>query len=192
MAADTIREPFAVINADDFYGAEAYRLLSQYFQSGSSDQAMVGFVLRRTLSSFGTVSRGICTVDESDYLVSVEEMTRLESDGTHVRNTDGNGQVTHLSGDELVSMNLWGFTPQVFPWLRSYFEDFLKRSGTDLNAECFLPSMVNDLVSDGTARVRVLRTDDSWFGMTYREDRPRVVASIKSLIQQGHYPESLG
>jgi dTDP-glucose pyrophosphorylase len=191
MAADAIREPFAAINADDFYGAESYRLLAAHLQPGVEDYAMVGFTLRNTLSEFGTVARGVCRVDASDYLESVVELTSIARDGGQVKNTDAEGRVTVLDGDEPVSMNMWGFTPRLFGQLRTRFEAFLRQHGTDLKRECYIPSTVNDLVADGEARVKVLRTGDAWFGVTYREDHPRVAESIRRLVRDGAYPENL-
>jgi UTP-glucose-1-phosphate uridylyltransferase len=191
MAEDVIHEPFAVINADDFYGAESYRVLSQHLQSGSPDYSMVGFILRNTLSDFGSVARGVCRVDSRGYLETVEELTSIERDGEHAKNTDSSGKVTMLTGDEAVSMNMWGFTPTVFDQLRDVFHRFLERSGTELKTESYIPSAVNELVASGQARVKVLRSSDSWFGVTYREDRPRVVDSIGRLIAAGRYSAQL-
>ena len=190
MAEPVIHEPFAAINADDFYGAHAYRLLAEHLRSGSADYAMVGFILRNTLSEFGSVARGICQVDEQQLLRTVTELTKIEPAGTGATNTV-DGQVTQLTGDEAVSMNFWGFNPGLFAQLKGEFVDFLKRSGTELKSECYIPTVTNDLVAAGRARVKVLRSNDSWFGVTYREDRPRVVASIRQLIARGDYPEKL-
>jgi NDP-sugar pyrophosphorylase family protein len=191
LAADTIHEPFAAINADDFYGADAYRSLAGQLMSGSPDYSMVGFVLRNTLSDFGSVARGVCQVSDDGYLEHIAELTKVERDGNGARNTDAAGKVTKLTGDEPVSMNYWGFTPQVFDQLRENFEKFLEKSGTDLKSECYIPNTVGELVRDGQARVKVLHSRDSWFGVTYREDRPRVVESIRGLIAKGIYPEKL-
>jgi UTP-glucose-1-phosphate uridylyltransferase len=191
MAEDVIHEPFAVINADDFYGAEGYRVLADHLQSGASDYAMVGFVLRNTLSDFGSVARGVCKADSNGYLQQVLELTSIERDGELAKNTDPAGNVTSLTGDELVSMNMWGFTPQVFPRLRDRFVKFLERSGNELKSESYVPSAINELVAAGQARVRVLRTNDAWFGVTYREDKPRVVDSIAALVKKGVYPSQL-
>ena len=191
MAADTIREPFAAINADDFYGAQAYRLLAEHLQSGSTDAAMVGFTLRNTLSDFGSVARGICRVDDDDYLQTVAELTKIERDGAGAKNTDANGQVTKLGGYEPVSMNFWGFMPTVFGQLQTRFEEFLKLNGDNLKSECYIPLSVGELVAGGQLRVKVLRTDDEWFGVTYREDRPHVVESIGKLIAAGNYRAKL-
>ncbi len=191
MAADTIRTPFAAINADDFYGQQAYQLLAKHLTSGTTDYAMVGFILRNTLSKFGSVARGVCRVDENNHLKSVVEMMKIEPDGGGAKNTDAAGQITKLTGEEAVSMNFWGFTPALFPQLKTQFEAFLKKSGNELKSECYIPSTVNDLVVVGQAKVKVLRTNDFWFGVTYREDRPQVVESIRQLIAQGKYPEKL-
>jgi NDP-sugar pyrophosphorylase family protein len=191
VAADAIQTPFTVINADDFYGAHSLRLLAQHLSSGSPDYAMVAFPLRNTLSPFGTVSRGICEVDSGGYLHGILERTRIAPDGPHARNTDPDGYITRLTGDELVSMNIWSFTPAIFPQLRAYFARFLTEHPNDLTAEAYLPSFVNALVVAGRARVRVLQTPDPWFGITYREDLPRVAASIRALVAAGHYPERL-
>jgi dTDP-glucose pyrophosphorylase len=191
MAEDVIHEPFAVINADDFYGVEGYQVLAKHLQSGTSDYAMVGFVLRNTLSDFGSVARGVSRADSNGYLQQVVELTSIERDGDHAKNTDPAGNVTSLTGDELVSMNMWGFTPQIFPQLRERFVKFLERSGGELKSESYVPSTVNELVAAGQAQVKVLRTNDAWFGVTYREDRPRVVNSIAALIQKGKYPSTL-
>lgn len=191
MAADVVREPFAVINADDFYGAESYRVLAEHLVSGSPDYAMVGFILRKTLSEFGSVARGVCRVNAQGYLETVQELTNIEPEGGHAKNTDPAGNVTQLSGDEPVSMNMWGFTPEIFGQLREVFHGFLQRSGSELKTESYVPSAVNELVAANKARVKVLRSGDSWFGVTYREDRPRVVDSIGALIQAGKYPANL-
>jgi hypothetical protein len=122
---------------------------------------------------------------------SIVELTRIERDGDGAKNTDAAGRVTKLTGDEPVSMNFWGFTPAIFPTLRAQFAAFLERSGRDEKAECYIPSTVNELVVAGQARVRVLRTSAPWFGVTYREDRPRVVESIRQLVARSEYPERL-
>jgi len=191
MADSIIDDPFAVINADDFYGAEGYRKLAGHLQSGSADQAMVGFVLRNTLSEFGTVSRGVCEIDENGFLKGVVELTSIERDGAAARSIDAEGRATSLTGDEIVSMNMWGFTPQIFDPLQERFHKFLELNDSDMKAECYLPASVNQLIVGGQARVKVLRTHDAWFGATYREDHSRVVESISRLIRDGVYPERL-
>lgn len=191
MAANAIHEPFGVINADDFYGASSYRLLAQHLQSGTSDYAMVGFVLRNTLSEFGAVARGVCNVTDDGYLKDIKELKSIERNGLRIANIDAEGQETVLSGGEMVSMNMWGFTPLVFPQLYEHFQRFLKRSGDDAKAECYLPDAVNTLVQKEHARVKVLYSGDAWFGVTYRDDHPRVVQSVARLIEQGSYPHRL-
>jgi hypothetical protein len=151
---------------------------------------MAGFVLRNTLSDFGGVARGVCQVDENQFLQSVTELTGIERDGAGAKNTV-EGRTARLTGDESVSMNFWGFHPALFGQLKERFAQFLKTKGGDLKAECYIPSVVNDLVAAGRARVKVLRSSGSWFGVTYREDRPRVLDSIRQLIARGDYPEKL-
>jgi NDP-sugar pyrophosphorylase family protein len=191
MAAGSIHEPFAVINADDFYGADSFRVLARHLKSGTDDYAMVGYVLRNTLSDFGGVSRGVCQVDDAGYLKEIVELKCIEREGGHAGNTDAEGRVTRLSGSEVVSMNMWGFTPSIFDLLHEHFKKFLLENGNDMKAECFLPNSVNDLLLDGQARVKVLHSTDSWFGVTYREDRPRAVDNIRHLIEGGYYPKRL-
>jgi len=191
QAADKIHEPFAAINADDFYGVGGYRELAKQLTLGTPDYAMVGFVLRNTLSEYGSVARGICQVNADNTLKSIVEMTKIEHDGEHARNTDAAGNVTKLNGDEPVSMNMWGFTPHIFDQLGERFESFMEKNATNPKSECFIPNTVGELVRAGQARVKVLHTNDSWFGVTYREDRPRVVESIRKLIASGAYPEKL-
>jgi len=162
MAADAIHEPFAVINADDFYGAESYQVMARQLQSGSGDYAMVGFVLRNTLSEFGTVARGVCRVESDGYLEQVVELTAIAREGDHARDTASDGKVTMLTGDEPVSMNMFGFTPQVFGRLDEHFRKFLEANGTDLKKECYVPNTVNDMLVAGQAKVKVLHSNDSW------------------------------
>jgi dTDP-glucose pyrophosphorylase len=191
LAEDAVKEPFAAINADDFYGQQAYKILAQHLTSGTTDYAMVGFVLRNTLSDFGFVTRGVCRVDAQNYLTHIVEMLKIDRDGNGAKNTETDGKIVKLTGDEAVSMNFWGFTPAVFDQLRVQFIAFLKKSGQEEKSECYIPATVGELVTAGRAKVKVLRTNDSWFGVTYREDRPRVVESIRQLIARGDYPEKL-
>ena len=191
MAQDAIKEPFAAINADDFYGQHAYKILAQHLTSGTPDYAMVGFILKNTLSDHGTVARGVSRVDANNYLTHIVEMMKIERDGTGAKDTGPDGKITQLSGAEAVSMNFWGFTPALVPQLRVEFEKFLKQAGTEQKSECYIPATVGELVTSGRAKCKVLRSSDSWFGVTYREDRPQVVESIRQLIAQGKYPEKL-
>jgi hypothetical protein len=191
MAADVIHEPFAVINADDFYGAESYRVLVQHLESRTQDYGVVGFTLRETLSPFGSVARGVCRVSSDGYLEGIEELTNIIGGVNGVENTDASGNVTDLTGDETVSMNMWGFTPELFPRLRELFSSFLESSGTELKSECYLPKEVGKLVTEGRARVKVLHSSSAWFGVTYREDRPYVSEEIGKLVAAKEYPEKL-
>ena len=191
MAEDAIHEPFAAINADDFYGADSFKVLAGQLKSGSADYSMVGFILRNTLSEFGSVARGACRVGASGYLESIKELTKIEKDGTGAKYTDAAGIVHRLGGNEPVSMNMWGFTPAIFPQLRENFTAFLQKSGKEEKSECYIPMTVGDLITAGKAKCKVLRTTSSWFGVTYREDRPHVVESVRALIKKGEYPEQL-
>jgi UTP-glucose-1-phosphate uridylyltransferase len=191
MAENVVKENFAAINADDFYGQNAYKVLAQHLTSGSPDYAMVGFILKNTLSDFGTVARGVSRVDANNYLTNIVELTKVERDGSGAKDTGPDGKITTLTGDEAVSMNFWGFTPALFPQLRAKFTAFLQKSGQEQKSECYIPATVGELVTGGQAKVKVLRSSDSWFGVTYREDRPRVVESIRKLIARGEYPEKL-
>jgi len=190
-AADAIREPFAVINADDFYGPNSLRILADHLRAGSGNYAMVGFILRNTLSDFGAVSRGICQADADRFLRSVTEVTKIEKVGNAAKSRGSDGKISPLTGDEIVSLNLWGFTPGLFAHLRAQFEEFLKQHGHEQGAEFYLPVAINALIATGTERCRILHTPDSWFGVTYREDRPAVAAGISRLIARGIYPQPL-
>ena len=191
MAEGVIKENFAAINADDFYGQQAYKVLAQHLTSGTPDYAMVGFILKNTLSAHGSVARGVSRVDANNYLTHIVEMMKIEPDGSGAKNTEADGKITKLTGDEAVSMNFWGFTPALFPQLRVEFEKFLKKAGGEQKSECYIPATVGDLVTSGRAKCKVLRSSDSWFGVTYREDRTQVVESIRQLIAQGKYPGKL-
>jgi len=190
-AEGAIREPFAVINADDFYGAHSFQQLAERLQSDGPDYAMVGFVLRNTLSEFGSVARGVCRITGDGYLQSVTEVIGIHVDGADAKYTDTEKHVQQLAGDTIVSMNLWGFSPTLFGHLRTQFAEFLQQHVREEKSEFYIPVVVNTLVETGRERCKVLRSPDSWFGVTYREDRPRVVESIHKLIARGDYPENL-
>jgi NDP-sugar pyrophosphorylase family protein len=191
MADDVIHEPFAAINADDFYSANSFRALAKHLRSDSADYAMVGFILRNTLSEHGSVARGACSVGVDEFLQSVTEITKIEKDGNGAKYTDAAGITHRLGGDETVSMNMWGFTPTLFGHLRGQFAGFLKKNGREEKSEFYIPVAVNELIAAKRERVKVLPTPDSWFGVTYREDRPRVIESIRDLIARGDYPKKL-
>jgi UTP-glucose-1-phosphate uridylyltransferase len=186
QAEELLNEPFAVINADDFYGHESFQVMGGFLRGGNTDYSMVGYTLRNTLSEHGSVSRGVCECDSGDYLRAIAELPKVEK---HGRGARADGRV--LTGDEPVSMNFWGFTPQVFAQLRERFFEFMRRHGQELKSECYIPTTVNELVEAGVARVKVLRTSSSWFGVTYQEDKPRITAGIRGLIARCEYPEKL-
>lgn len=194
MAAEAIHEPFAVINADDFYGAEAYRTIGDYLsQLGDSRNryCMVAYDLNRTLSENGTVSRGVCSVDAEDNLTGMVERTQIErvADG-RILFHDG-GADEPLAEDTPVSMNLFGFTPDFFTYSAEYFKEWFAANSGNLKAEFYIPTMVNKLIGEGTASLRVLRSTAQWHGVTYKEDKPALVASIERMIAEGKYPRDL-
>ena len=194
-AAAALDRPFAVINADDFYGAESFRVLAGFLTEeapASPDLfGMVGFQLDRTLSEHGTVARGLCRTDAEGYLTSVEELTTIERQPGGARNKEADGSYRKLTGKEIVSMNCWGFTPSLLDGLRRQFREFLDRNQGNPKAEFYLPTAVNSLIQEKRARVKVLPTPCHWFGVTYREDRPVVVESIRALVRAGEYPQRL-
>ena len=194
-AAPLLDRPFAVINADDFYGAESFSVLARFLaQSAPAEPglfAMVGYQLDRTLSEHGTVARGLCQADAEGFLKSVEELTAIEKQPGGARNKEPDGSYRNLTGREIVSMNCWGFTLGLLDGLRRLFGEFLDRNQGDLKAEFYLPTAVNALLQEGRARVKVLPTPCRWFGVTYREDRAVVTESIRALIRAGEYPERL-
>ena len=193
MAAGVINEPFAVINADDFYGKEAYATISDYLsqlEGRCQKYCMVGYQVSKTLSENGTVSRGVCTVDEEGNLTGMVERTQIERVNGTILFHDG-GADEPLEENTPVSMNLFGFTPDYFDYSAEYFKEFLAANIENLKAEFFIPLMVNKLIADKTATMRVLRTTSDWFGVTYKEDKPALMASIERLIEVGAYPRNL-
>ena len=193
-ARNQIHGNFAVINADDFYGRESYAVLGTHLadsDSGSTNFSMVGFTLRNTLSDHGTVARGVCATDDKGFLADIDEMTKVGRNGSAARNTYDDGHVVDLTGDEPVSMNMWGFTPRLFEDLDRIFGEFLGASGHELKSECFIPLTVGQLIKERKATCRVLRTDSSWFGVTYQEDKSVVQSSIAALVERGEYPANL-
>ncbi len=193
-AKGVVRENFAVINADDFYGRDAYATLARFLQAADprgSDFSMVGFTLRNTLSDHGTVARGVCQTDAAGLLTDIEEMTRIAKVPGGARHTRDDGSTVDLTGDEPVSMNMWGFTPRLFDHLDRLFLEFLHRSGKELRGESYIPMAVGQLVRERLATCRVLRTSSEWFGVTYKEDKPAVQARLAQLIARGDYPPNL-
>jgi dTDP-glucose pyrophosphorylase len=189
-ARNHIDGPFAVINADDFYGRDAYKTLAEAMQNNNRDHIMVAYHLKNTLSKHGHVSRGVCTTDDEGYLVDVEEHTKIFlKDGSVV--FENNGELQELDSDLPVSMNFWGFLPSYFDWLDRYFTEFLDQHGEELKSEYFIPTVVNHLISSGQERVKVLTSNAQWFGVTYREDKEEVMQRIAALTERGVYPAKL-
>jgi len=192
--AGVVREPFGVVNADDFYGRESYAVLAEFLDRTAGDPAlyaMVGFPLRNTISEFGSVARGICSVQADGTLKSVVERTKIEKAGAGCRYLDDLGAWQPLTGEEMVSMNMWGFKPSAFEHLRREFSRFMQKSGTDLKAEFFAPTVVNTLMEEKKIRTTVLKTSSTWFGVTYSQEKPAVVERIRQLVQAGVYPAPL-
>jgi|TARA_B110000263_G_scaffold124173_1_gene107996 NDP-sugar pyrophosphorylase family protein len=181
-----INEPFVVINGDDFYGRESFKTIADYYQNEENHFSMVTFRLENTLSIFGGVTRGLCTVI-NEKLNTVVETSNLEKNNNGV--SSDNGEL--LKGDEPVSMNMWGFTPILFDYLEEKFINFLKEEGSELNSEYLIPSVINDLIQADDESVHILNSSESWFGVTYKEDKPYVVGEIQKLIEKGVYPNKL-
>ena len=198
-ARKLINGPFAVINADDFYGREAFVKMCDFLKSHEDDDryryGMVGFILKNTLTENGYVSRGICSVDEDGFLTGVTERTHIERDGEAAKYTEDDGKTyVKLTGEEPVSMNFWGFSLSILSELSRYFEEFMKdldKKADPLKAECYLPVVVDSLIKEGKATTEVLTSGDRWFGVTYKEDKPVVMSSIQELKDRGIYPERL-
>jgi UTP-glucose-1-phosphate uridylyltransferase len=192
MGKDVIHEPFAAINADDFYGMNAFSVMAGFLNSSknNSEYAMVGYRLDNTLSEFGFVSRGICEVGDDGSLLRITERTKIrKSEDKIVMVTEGG--IEPLSGKENVSMNFWGFKPSVFQHLENEFTGFLRTNQKELNSEFYIPSVVFSLINQNKATVKVLKADSPWFGVTYKEDHPAVVERIKDLVLRGEYPGNL-
>lgn len=195
MGKDTIKEPFAVINADDFYGKESYQILADWLKDRNGktgEYCMVGYRVGNTLSESGSVARGICATDSNAHLTTVVERTYIirDTDGK-VKYKDEDGNLITVDENAPVSMNMWGFTPDYFRFSEVAFKDFLKENEGNIRAEFFIPLVVNNLIVSGSATCEVLDTPSKWFGVTYAEDRPMVVEKIETLVNQGIYPSKL-
>lgn len=197
MAKDIIKEPFCVINCDDFYNRDCFKVIGKFLSElpeGSKNRyAMVGFRVGNTLSENGTVARGICSKDANENLQTVVERTEIERHDGNVQYKDENGEWVTVADNTPVSMNVWGFTPDYFEYSEAYFKEFLSDPAnmTNLKAEFFIPLMVNKLINEKTATVQVLDTTSKWFGVTYAADRDSVVAKIQKQIDEGVYPNKL-
>mgnify|MGYP001469745290 FL=1 len=185
-AKDIIQEPFVAINGDDFYGLESFKVVADYYQNGGSEFSMVAFQLDNTLSDFGSVTRGLCTLkgNKLDTVIETGGLIMSEKGMRSDRNI-------HLNGKEPVSMNVWGFTPDLFGYLESMFIQFLKEEGDALKSEYLIPSVVNNLIQTDRKSVHILHSSAKWFGVTYKEDKSYVMEEIKKLIKDGNYPKKL-
>ena len=194
MGKDAIHEPFAVINADDFYGQESFAILADFLRSvegKKNEYFMVGYRVGNTLSESGAVSRGVCVVDENQLLKNVVERTHIEEKSGTINYVDENGKEVAIVATTPVSMNMWGFTPDYFDYSLEYFKEFLATEGQKLKSEFYIPLAVNNLIVEGKVTCKVLDTPSKWFGVTYAEDRPQVVIKINELIRNGVYPNKL-
>ncbi len=194
VARQEVREPFCALNADDYYGPCAFRVMGAYLASltrlDQPDYALVGYKLYSTLSDYGPVTRGVCATGGDGYLTHVVERTQIEKDGTKARALE-EGKVIPLEGTEIASMNIWGFTPHLFDQLEEELLAFLAVKGKEEKSECLIPRAMDRFLREGAARVKVLHTDDPWFGITYPQDLPMVKDDIAMLIAKGVYPEML-
>jgi Nucleotidyl transferase len=195
-ARHSVKTPFAAINADDFYGKDAFERLGAFLSQEPVSPlplqfAMVGYLLEQTLSENGSVARGVCSLDAEGYLAGVKEMTRLVQVEGGIENQENPEKPHRLTGKERVSMNMWGFRPELFTLLKDRFPCWLEKNEGDLKAEWYIPFVVDELVKEGVATVSVLPTESRWFGVTYREDKPKVVEAIARLVEAGVYPERL-
>ena len=194
---DVVDGPFAVINSDDYYGPDGFKQIYEELMrkdAGPFDYTMVGYVLSNTLTENGSVSRGVCNVDENGYLKNIEEKTKIIKKGEGAAFSDDNGETwTDISPDSTVSMNLWGFRESFFDELNKGFETFLDKQvpNNPLKSEFYLLGPVQELIEEGKGSVKVLKSLDKWFGVTYKEDKPKVTAAIAELKKQGVYPEHL-
>lgn len=191
-----VKEPFMVINADDYYGKEAFTTIHKFLveaaaKGSKAEYCMAGFVMGNTLSDNGIVTRGLCTVDAGGNLRNVEEMYAIERKGDVAVAKNGAGEPVEMPLNSAVSMNMWGFTPDFLDALEEGFVEFLKTNGDSTKAEYLLPEVVGALLREGKASVKVLPTNDKWFGVTYKEDKEKVVQSLRELIDQGQYPHAI-
>lgn len=193
VAKDVIKEPFCALNADDFYGKNAYEVMAKFLMNSESESeySMVGYELSDTLSEFGSVSRGICNVDEQNNLKKIVETTKIFKKDDRIYSVEEDGQEVDLTGKENVSMNIWGFKPEVFANIEEKFSLFLKENIEKPKSEMYIPNVVFEMIEDKQAEVKVLEAHSPWFGVTYKEDKPFVVEKIKMLIAEGHYPVNL-
>jgi len=192
-AKDVVKEPFCALNADDFYGRNAYKVMAQFLTNSenTTEYSMVGYQLKETLSDFGSVSRGICDTNLDHYLVKIVENIKIIKRGSEIISIECDESETPHTGDEVTSMNNWGFKPSVFVKLEKKFTEFLEKNIDNPKSELYIPMAIFDLIDNEEAKVKVLETDSPWFGITYKEDKPYVIEKVNSLIAKGEYPEKL-
>lgn len=192
-ARNAVKEPFCALNADDFYGSNAYKVMAQFLTNSKDprEYSMVGYKLNDTLSEFGSVSRGICEENKDNNLIKIVETLKIIKRGKDVISIENDGNETALTGNEIASMNNWGFKPSIFDQLEKRFTQFLKTEIDNPKSEMYIPSVVFDLIDDKVATVKVLEANSPWFGVTYKEDKPFVIEKINTLIAKGDYPEKL-
>lgn len=195
VAESKIFEPFAVINADDFYGARSFQMMADFLTGMNPEQqeyGLLGYPLENTLSAHGHVSRGICEVDDRGFLKKVTERTHITmTEEKQIVYLNENKETVALTGKEIASMNLMGFAPSVFTYFRQYFEEFIRSNYQHPKSEFYLPYVVNEIVKSGQAKVKVMLTPEKWFGVTYQQDKTIAQQKLKTLVMQGIYPESL-
>lgn len=193
-ASTAIDDSFAVINADDFYGFNSFKLAYEYLTSSNgniTEHSLIGFKLTNTLSDYGSVSRGVCQVDEGNYITSIVEQTEIKKENGNIIFKDENSNWINLTGEEIISMNMFAFKKSIFKKYKESFDNFIKQNGNDLKKEFYLPSVIDELIKSGEGKVKVVETNEQWFGLTYKEDKIIVKTKINELVKKGKYPSKL-
>lgn len=193
VARKVVREPFCALNADDFYGYNALKEMAGFLINSDdpAEYAAIGYKLSNTLSDYGSVSRGICEVNEDGLLESIVETKKIMKKDGNIISIEPDGKEKHLTGDEIVSMNIWGFKTSIFGLLEEKLSEFLSEHINEPKSEIYIPSVVFEIINEDKAKVKVLETNSRWFGVTYKEDTPFVVENISSLVEKGEYPEEI-
>lgn len=192
VAKEVVKENFAAINADDFYGYDAFKTMADHLTALKNEEySMVGYPIQKTLSDHGSVSRGVCSTNEDGYLDGIVERTKIIRESEIIKYLDENGEMQPLTGDETVSMNFWGFTPDIFDFIEQQFHEFIGQAAGDLKSEIYIPFVVDNLIKAGLRQSKVLNTTAEWFGITYKEDKDAAVERLKELAIEGDYPQKL-
>ena len=189
-AKEVINEPFAVINADDYYGQKGFQKMADFLNMECTPEmfSMLGYVLKNTLSDFGSVSRGVCSMDENHYLTTVTERHKIRRENSQILFTDENGTDQPLSDTDLVSMNFWGFHPSIMSTIETGFQEYARNNWQNPKGEFYIPYVVNHLIETSKIDLKVIPNDDQWFGVTYQEDKPIVQAAMQAMADGGQYP----